>query len=462
MKKYLLFFTLSLTLSTTIYSQKTTNEYYSIKGKIIGLPDTMLFLANHWGDKQFIQDTVRTKNGNFEFKKNRDLVGGIYFITIPGKRYFEILITENKPQFSFTSELNDLYPKMKFKNSTENEIFYDHLTFIETKQKKIAEIKNSKNDSLVIAGKIKEIEKEIITQKEKILEQHPNAFIAKIFKASKDVKVPEAPILSNGRKDSTFQYRYYRQHFFDNIDFSDERMLRTPLFFPKVKYYLEKMVPPSPDSILTAAIMLCEKARPVKGMFRAIVSTLTSEYETSKFIGMDAVFVGLVEKYYMTKEAYWVDDTQLFKINDRARILKPLLLGKQSQGLILKDTSGVFQSLYNVNAKFTILYFWDPDCSHCIVETPKLKEVYDKYKSKGVKVYAASTATEKDKWKKYIIEHKLDWINVADIDLKNNFRSEFDVASTPQIFILDEKKKIILKKIGVEQIPDFFDKYLKL
>jgi hypothetical protein len=71
-------------------------------------------------------------------------------------------------------------------------------------------------------------------------------------------------ILENGKKDSTFAYRYYKAHFWDNIDFSDDRMLRTPIFHPKVKQYMEKLTAQGPDyvdSINASADYLISKAK---------------------------------------------------------------------------------------------------------------------------------------------------------------------------------------------------------
>jgi uncharacterized protein with ATP-grasp and redox domains len=51
---------------------------------------------------------------------------------------------------------------------------------------------------------------------------------------------------------------------------------------------------------------------------------------------------------------------------------------------------------------------------------------------------------------------------VADIKLQNHFRSIYDISSTPVIYILNEKKEIIAKKLGVEQIEEFTDSYIKM
>ena len=88
-------------------------------------------------------------------------------------------------------------------------------------------------------------------------------------------------------------------------------------------------------------------------------------------------------------------------------------------------------------------------------------ETYNKLKPKGFELYAVCTEVEVEKWKKFIREKKLEWINVGDPHLHNNFRHDFDISSTPQIFILDKNKKIIAKKLDVNQIEDFIDNRIK-
>jgi thiol-disulfide isomerase/thioredoxin len=116
----------------------------------------------------------------------------------------------------------------------------------------------------------------------------------------------------------------------------------------------------------------------------------------------------------------------------------------------------LFVPLYNIKADYTVVIFWDVDCGHCQKDIPKLKEVYDKMKADGksVEVYSVYTHFEVDKWKKFIRDHKLNWVNVYNgvhlIDLK----VKFDIYSTPVIYLLDKNKVIKAKRIGVEQVED--------
>ena len=64
-------------------------------------------------------------------------------------------------------------------------------------------------------------------------------------------------------------------------------------------------------------------------------------------MGMDEVFVFLGKKYYTKEKAYWVDAVTLFKIQDRAAQLEPILLGKKVRNIVLEDSAGIYRSLYN-------------------------------------------------------------------------------------------------------------------
>ncbi|MEO5674528.1 MAG: TlpA disulfide reductase family protein, partial [Chitinophagales bacterium] len=210
----------------------------------------------------------------------------------------------------------------------------------------------------------------------------------------------------------------------------------------------------APDSINKEADYLIEKARGDSEMYKYVLWWLTYTHETSKIMGMDAVFVHMVENYYMPGKAWWIDSATLNKMVDRARKIAPNLIGNTAPELALKDSAGNWQILSKVPAKFTILLFWDPDCGHCQKEIPKLKEVYEKWRSKGIEVYAVDIEPDVNKWKKFVHEKKLDWINVNDPQHQSNFRQLYDISSTPVIYILDEKKVIRAKRIGVEQLDD--------
>ncbi len=443
---------------------------YNIKFKIKGaFKDSNYYLANYYGDKQYIQDTAKLDaNGLIVFSGKEKLNGGIYLLVLPKKKYFDFLVDTKSQDFTLETDTVDFAKTMKVKGSDDNKYFYDYLNFIATKQREVEPLRElrqktkNNNDSIkMLTEKTSKIDMEVKTYKLNFIKEHPKSLLAQIFNGMSEPEVPEAPILSNGRPDSTFAYRYMRTHYWDGYDFSDERLLRTPILFNKMKHFMEKMTYQMPDSINASSDELIEKARANKEVFKYVVYWLTYTYETSPIMGMDAVFVHLAEKYYMTKQAWWVDSTQNAKITQRAMTLKPLLIDKYAPNLTLKDSLLKDVTLYDVRKKFTILYFWDYGCSHCKKVTPKLLEWYHTVKEKGVEVFAVGTEADALEWKKYIRENKLDWINVYDPYYQTNFKKTYDIYSTPVIYVLDENKKIIAKRLDVDQLDGLIEHMLK-
>jgi hypothetical protein len=175
----------------------------------------------------------------------------------------------------------------------------------------------------------------------------------------------------------------------------------------------------------------------------------------------DAVYVHLVKNYYAKGYASWVDSVQLFKaIDDRGRILEPLLIGKTARNIQLADTlSSCSLSVRSQKQVYRTLLLDSRICGHCKKEVPKLADIYHKMKKDGidVEVYAPAIMAieEFKKWTDFIREHNLDWVNVADPYRQNNFRFEWDIQTPLRYTYLDKDKKIKAKRIGAEQIEDF-------
>ncbi|TAE77470.1 MAG: DUF5106 domain-containing protein, partial [Bacteroidetes bacterium] len=313
--------------------------------------------------------------------------------------------------------------------------------------------------------KIIEIEKRLTEYRLKTLKEKPNLLISKVFNMMRDVEVPDPPILPNGRKDSLFGYNYYKTHYFDNFDLTDDRMAYTPVFHSKIEYYITKVIPQIPDSINKAIDFILAKAAKSKEISKWCIFWTTNHYETSQYMGMDAVFVHMVDNYYKdTIKAFWVDETLRFKITDRADNLRNNLLGKIAPNLIMPDTGFVLKELHAIKAKYTMILYWDATCGRCKEEIPRLKVLYDKLANeqhssgKFFEVYAVSLTSEAVEWKKFVLENKLKWINVSDLYNNTKFRKLYDIYSTPVIYLLNEKKEIIAKRLSVEQVEEFINK----
>jgi len=448
---------LLLSFSLSAIAGGTDEKKYLIKFNLKGLQNSQCYLGCHYGDKDYIQDTAKVDaTGNFQFSGTKDLPGGVYFVMTKSKKYFEFII-DKEQKFSMAADTVDFIKSMKVTGSEENALFYSYLNYVtkmhdqqDTLEK---QVKNGP-DKEGAKVKLDTLNASVKRYKAGFIKKHSDMLLSKVFNAAEEPEIPTAPKLANGKTDSTFAYRYYKAHFWDNVDFSDGRLVRSPVFFPKLKEYLTRLTVQDPDSIMVAAEYLIEKGRKDKDMFKFIVAYITSTYEASNIMGMDAVFVHMAKKYYTPDQAYWVNASQLERIKERADQLDPILIGKHPPALVLPDSNNVMQSYDSIHASFTLLYFWDFDCGHCQKETPKLIKWYDSIKGEGIEVYAIQTnESSVQKWKDYVKAHKLDWINVMDVfHTGGNFRHDFDVLTTPMLYLLDENKKIIAKKIDTDDL----------
>ena len=139
------------------------------------------------------------------------------------------------------------------------------------------------------------------------------------------------------------------------------------------------------------------------------------------------------------------------------------LIGKTGPNLIMQDQNLKPRQLYDIKNRYTILYIFDPDCGHCKEETPKLVSFYNKNKSRfDLEVYAVSADSSLSKMKDYIRDMKMPWITVnGPRTYVGPYQDHYDAITTPALFILDNKKKIIAKKIPAEKLENFFLQYEK-
>jgi len=460
------FLAIGLLLSAFIPSPVSAGGY-EIKIQVKGLSDTILYLGNHFGDKQYLKDTVPVNHDGWAVFKGKDtLVGGIYLVVMPNKTYFEILVSDPQ-KFTIETDTIDFTEHMKVTGSPDNQLFLDHQLYIARMQRESVALKTRMDANKDNADSTKALREIVLAQDKSVknyrlamVKDHPNSFMSKIIVTMSEPEIPDPPRDEKGNiKDSSFQYLYFKSHFWDKVDFSDERLLRTPLLQSKIKQYTSQLTPPLPDSIIASCDTIIEKSKANKEVFKYCVATLTNFYENSNIMGYDAVFVHLAEKYYLTDMAYWADSTLKAKISERVRKIRPNLLNTPAYDLNVPDTAFVMHRLYDIKAKYTVLVFWDPTCSHCKIEIPKLAAYYDSLRAKkfSIEVFSMGIESDIELWKNYIRDNKLKWINVSDLYNNTRFRDFYDIYSTPVIYLLDERKRIIAKRLDTEKLRGFIE-----
>ena len=470
--KKLLSTLLIICFSLAAFSQ---NKGYEIKLKVNGMKDSTCYLINYYGKQRYYKDTAQFNNkGVAIFKGEEQHHGGIYTLYTGGKILFEFVIN-GESVIDLETDTTDYINSMKVNKSEENKVFFENIKFIGKKQKESQPFRATMNnkdalekDKDIARKKLNTIGKEIYAFRMDIIKNHPELFVSAFFKNMKEPEVPQFEDIKNDSLLRLLKYEYVKTHYWDNVDFSDARINYTPIYHNKLEKYFKSVIYPMPDSIIKEVDFVIEKSKANDDLFRYTVHYLLGYYERSKIMGMDGIFSHIGLNYYTHDLAFWVDSAQVEKVQDRARKIAPLILGKKAINLSLLDTSGnKWINLHrDVKADYTVLIFWDPDCGHCKTELPKLVHYVDSIKDiVDIKVYSVSS-DHSEEWKKFIRDNNLDFINVAVprevykdqqkatelimkglTDLKSlNYSTTYDIFSTPQVYLLDKSKKIIGKK----------------
>ena len=253
----------------------------------------------------------------------------------------------------------------------------------------------------------------------------------------------------------------------------DERIIRTPFFLPKLERYFREIVSPAPDSTIKDMEYIILLSRSNPEMYKFLLNWLTDEYINPKYMGQDKVFVHLFEKYHSKGLTNWLNEKQLTAISNRAYMVMSNLIGEPAANLEMTNTAGIKSPLYNIKANYTVIAFWDPTCGHCRTEMPLMDSLYKaKWKSEGVKIYAVlSEIKEKEKWMDFIKEnHMEEWTNVYETEAQRkvienaktpSYKQLYDVTQTPTLYLLDKDKRIIAKKLTLEQMDEVLQAKIK-
>lgn len=439
-------------------SQKTNIDF-----KINGLSNKSIIIAHYFGENTLINDTVNLDVlGKGTFKSDTLLPQGLYLCIYPDKSYFEFILDQDQ-KFSIetkTGENAQVYiENMKIKGSDINSLFIDYQKFMIERNIRSNDIRKQLKenpDQATLKAEMEQLNEEVKNRWDKIKKNYAGTFLSKMIIALEDVEVPEPPRDESGNiTDSLFQYNYYKNHYFDHFDFTDQQLLYSPIYHRRLTYFFDKVVVGRPDSIITAADRLLKILPDDSDYFQYSLAYIFNKYAQSKYMGFDAVIVHLAENYYLNGKASWVSKEYLEKLEERVTKLKPNLIGSFAPKLDrAQSIDGFFYPLYDVKAKFTVVAFFEPSCGHCKTEIPELHEkVFRGLQQYDVQVYAFYTQSNKTEWEKFIETKGLhDWINVWDPNNFTDFRNKYDVYATPTVFLLDENKKIIAKRVDIKTI----------
>lgn len=434
------------------------------------------YLTHHAGANLNVDDSAAVgNNGLAVFSGNKVLPSGIYAVVFPGKKYTADFLIGKQQNISIKADTSQLV-NMQVTGSPENDIFQQYQQYVVKQGKLLNQERDAYNnaktkaDSALHEANYMKYNEQLNSFRNNIITSKPQSMMAIILRAMKEPPLPEKIPVT--RQDSVDNYQYYKSHYWDGVTFMDDCVVRTPFFPVKLQHYYREVMPQDADSIIRDADFKLLLARSSPEMYKYLLNWLTDEYINPKYMGQDAVFVHLFEKYHSKGLSPWLNEKQMETVTRRAYMLMSNLVGEKAANLEFADTAGKITPLYEVNADYTVVVFWDPNCGHCKQEVPRVDSFYHAlWKAEGVKIYAVMAEHDVDGWKKFIKEYELkDWYHVhqtlemikQDAEAQRpSFKQLYDITQTPTLYLLDKEKRIIAKKLTLEQMNDLLQVKIK-
>ena len=271
--------------------------------------------------------------------------------------------------------------------------------------------------------------------------------------------LPAVPVMIT---DSVGRINYLIAHYWENFDFNDTTLIHEPDITEQgLVDHLNLFRLTSNEHAANSVIAVLKKAEAEKTgrMYSYFLETLKEYlYLPNSVVRNEEVYI-LVTKYIIDNKK-----SSLVEIENAKYLLN--LMMKNRVGEIAADfkytlSSGEQGSLHKLKSPYTLLFFYDPDCSGCAHSINYMKSapaILNGIKHGNLKILAFYPDNDIEMWRKHLTDIPTEWINSYDKERTVKDRDMYDLKGMPAIYLLDEDKRIILKGVMIPDVMEFLKK----
>lgn len=110
--------------------------------------------------------------------------------------------------------------------------------------------------------------------------------------------------------------------------------------------------------------------------------------------------------------------------------------------------------LYNLQSRYILLFFHDPDCEECQFVKKQLENQHAYFAQKGVQVVAVYIDNEVEAWRK--AHYPSTWLSVYAPEIDR--QDLYDIKALPTLYLLDSQKRVAVKDGMIEHVIQYFNK----
>lgn len=151
--------------------------------------------------------------------------------------------------------------------------------------------------------------------------------------------------------------------------------------------------------------------------------------------------------------------------NEKTQLInnvKSAKIGNQAREFKVGTVNNQMFSNRELKGQNYMIVFSATWCGPCQLQLPRLKEMYSKYKNKGLKVIYFNNDDDVVRWKKHVQSNKLDWINVSEC-LKpalSKIQKSFGVYAVPTCLLVNKAGTIVYNSDEMDAELDQLESYL--
>ncbi len=439
----------------TVSGQKTLR----IEGKIANFPPQLLVLSQYFGGQLMPIDTTASNlEGKFVFEEKDSVQAGLFRIVGIG-RGLDLVVSESF-DFSLEADARDVIGTIRFSNAPDNALLFDYQRKVRARYQPLLQYRQQagiKDDNDPRwRSRFEAFNLTMKSFTDSLYAAHPQWFVTRFLKSFQEPQLPVLPVKTLSAKDSLYLKNYAWQHTFDNAFLSDERMLYTAHFSTRVGRFVKNIPALSVEELKQTMDKIIPQTNGTKELRKYLVGQLASRLETTAEPHLDALYEHIVKNYVETDPALW-DASTLQKVREMREIRAKMAIGKVFPDLKMTDIEGKPKALGDLEAEHTLLFFYDPGCSHCRETAPKLTD-FVKRNPNSVSVYAVSLDANEDTWRQFIKDFQTEsFANVRDAERKTDFY-KLGVWNYPAMYLLDRDKKIVARWLTVEELERYFSR----
>ncbi len=273
--------------------------------------------------------------------------------------------------------------------------------------------------------------------------------------------LPEIPAMLTTNEQRT---HFLATHYWNNYPFADTTLLNSSFDFEQIwANYINLLLCVDTKTAAESLKKTLKKASESKQVFTQFIEMSEKYlYDPNSPTRREELYIPVLETMIKSKV---LTDTEKIRPQNLLKLAMKNRIGQRALNFTFTKQSGQTQTLYSVQAGYTLLLFYEPDCNSCTQAISELQqlETINAYTQNGTLKVLAIYADEEEMeaWKKQLPSMPDKWTVGYDKGMIIKSNNLYDLKASPTMYLLDENKKVLLKDVTTVWIEKFLQEKSK-